>query len=172
MQRGFDFDARSVLHSFVYVAFQELATRISHRNTGRFSDDPVADRIMVRISTDENLHMVFYRDIVAAAIALRPSDTVRAITDEVLSFQMPGIGIPGFRRKAAEMARAGIYDIRAHRDEVLMPLLTYWKVFDLTSLDPAAEAARTALVEQLESLDRSARRDAERRAQARATAKV
>ena len=31
-----------------YVAFQELATRISHRNTGRYSSDPVADRIMAR----------------------------------------------------------------------------------------------------------------------------
>ena len=30
-----------------YAAFQELATRISHRNTGRYSDDPVADKIMV-----------------------------------------------------------------------------------------------------------------------------
>ena len=42
-----------------------------------------------------------------------PSETVCAIVDEVLAFQMPGIGIPGFRRKAAEMAKAGIYDIRA-----------------------------------------------------------
>jgi hypothetical protein len=68
----------------------------------------VADKIMVRISTDENLHMVFYRDIVAAALRLRPSETVMAIADEVLDFQMPGIGIPGFRRKAAAAATSGI----------------------------------------------------------------
>jgi acyl-[acyl-carrier-protein] desaturase len=172
MQRGFEFNGGSVLHSFVYVAFQELATRISHRNTGRYSDDPVADRIMVRISTDENLHMVFYRDMVAAALALEPSDTVRAIADEVIGFQMPGIGIPGFRRKAAEMAKAGIYDLRAHRDEVLLPLLTYWKVFELTNLDAAAEDARIRLSAHLEQLDRSARRSAERRAEERVTARV
>jgi acyl-[acyl-carrier-protein] desaturase len=155
-----------------YVAFQELATRISHRNTGRYSEDPVADRIMIRIATDENLHMVFYRDIVAAAITLRPSETVRAIVDEVLGFQMPGIGIPGFRRKAAQMAKAGIYDIRAHRDEVLMPLINYWKVFELTGLDPAAEEARRRLAEHLEALDRSANRAAERRNEERVAAGV
>lgn len=162
-QRGFDFDGGSVLHSFAYVAFQELATRISHRNTGRYSDDPVADRIMVRISTDENLHMVFYRDAMAAALALRPSEGVRAIADVVLDFTMPGIGIPGFRRKAAEIAKAGIYDIRAHRDDVLLPLLTYWKVFELAGLDPAAEEARRRLAAHLEQLDMAAKRSEERR---------
>jgi acyl-[acyl-carrier-protein] desaturase len=119
---------------------------------------------MVRISTDENLHMVFYRDCVAAALALRPSETVCAIVDEVLAFQMPGIAIPGFRRKAAAIARAGIYDIRAHRDEVLLPLLTYWKVFDLAGLDGAAEEARGRLQTHLESLEFAARRSEERRA--------
>jgi acyl-[acyl-carrier-protein] desaturase len=162
-QQGFDFAGDSVVHSFVYVAFQELATRISHRNTGRYSDDPVADRIMVRISTDENLHMVFYRDMVAAALGLQPSATVRAIADEVLGFKMPGIGIPGFRRKAAEIAKAGIYDVRTHRDEVLLPLLTYWKVFELDGLDAEAETARAKLAEHLESLDVAAKRSEERR---------
>ena len=40
---------------------------------------PVADRIMVRIAADENLHMVFYRDILKAALAIEPSAAVRAI---------------------------------------------------------------------------------------------
>jgi acyl-[acyl-carrier-protein] desaturase len=172
MQHGFEFDGPSVLHSFVYVAFQELATRISHRNTGRYSDDPVADRIMVRISTDENLHMVFYRDIVAAALAIRPNETVRAITDEVLGFKMPGIGIPGFRRKAAEMAKAGIYDIRGHRDEVLIPLLTYWKVFGLEGLDAAAEESRQRLAAHLELLDQTAKRVEQRRSEERVAVRV
>jgi acyl-[acyl-carrier-protein] desaturase len=163
VQHGFDHDGPGVLRGLAYVAFQELATRISHRNTGRYSDDPVADRIMIRIATDENLHMVFYRDIVAAAVALRPSEAVCAIVDEVLDFKMPGIGIPGFRRKAAEIAKAGIYDIRAHRDEVLLPLIGYWKVFDLTGLDAAAEEARRKLAAHLDALDAAAKRSAQSR---------
>ena len=131
LQQGYDHDSPDTLRGLAYVAFQELATRISHRNTGRYSDDPVADRIMVRIAADENLHMVFYRDILAAALKLEPSAAVRAIVDEVLAFEMPGAGIPGFLRKAAQIAKAGIYDLRVHRDEVLMPIIKHWGIFEL-----------------------------------------
>jgi acyl-[acyl-carrier-protein] desaturase len=172
VQLGFEHDGPGVIRGLAYVAFQELATRITHRNTGRYSDDPVADKIMIRIATDENLHMVFYRDIVAAALVLRPSEAVCAIVDEVLEFQMPGAGIPGFRRKATEMAKAGIYDLRAHRDEVLLPLLGYWRIFDLSGLDEAAEEARRKLAAHLEKLDQAAKHFEERLAGSRQPASV
>jgi acyl-[acyl-carrier-protein] desaturase len=162
LQQGYDHDAPDTLHGLAYVAFQELATRIAHRNTGRYSDDPVADRIMIRIAADENLHMVFYRDVLSAALVLEPSATVRAIVDEVLGFQMPGSGIPGFIRKAAQIARAGIYDLRVHRDEVLLPIIRHWRLFELTGLDAAAEEARRRLADHLDSLDRAAGKFEER----------
>ncbi len=158
LQQGYDHDSPDTLRGLAYVAFQELATRIAHRNTGRYSEDPVADKIMVRIAADENLHMVFYRDILAAAIELQPSAAVQAIVAEVLAFEMPGAGIPGFMRKAAAIAKAGIYDIRVHRDEVLMPILRHWRIFELTGLDAAAEAARETLVQHLAALEASAQR--------------
>ena len=164
LQQGYDHDSPDTLRGLAYVAFQELATRIAHRNTGRYSDDPVADRIMIRIAADENLHMVFYRDVIAAALVLEPSAAVRAIVDEVLAFEMPGAGIPGFVRKAAQIAKAGIYDIRVHRDEVLLPILRHWRIFELTNLDAAAEAARTRLADHLAKLDDAARRFEERMA--------
>ncbi len=158
LQQGYEHDAPDTLHGLAYVTFQELATRISHRNTGRYSDDPVADRIMVRIAADENLHMVFYRDILAAAIKLEPSAAVRAIVDEVLAFQMPGAGIPNFVRKAAAIAKAGIYDLRVHRDEVLLPVIKHWGIFELGNLDAAASAARERLARHLDDLDQAARK--------------
>jgi acyl-[acyl-carrier-protein] desaturase len=165
LQQGYDSKAPGLLRGLAYVAFQELATRIAHRNTGRYSDDPVADRIMVRIATDENLHMVFYRDVLSAALKLDPSKAVRAIVDEVLSFQMPGAGIPGFIRKAAQIAKAGIYDLRVHRDEVLLPILRHGKVFELSGLDAAAEDARRRLSEHLARLDEQIARFEERLAE-------
>ena len=82
LQQGYDRDSSDTLHGLAYVTFQELATRIAHRNTGRYSDDPVADKIMVRIATDENLHMVFYRDVLvggaqARSVGGRPGDRRR-----------------------------------------------------------------------------------------------
>jgi acyl-[acyl-carrier-protein] desaturase len=167
LQQGYDHAAPSTLRGLAYVAFQELATRIAHRNTGRYSSDPVADRIMVRIAADENLHMVFYRDILGAALKVQPSAAVRAIVDEVLAFEMPGAGIPGFIRKAAQIAKAGIYDLRVHRDEVLMPIIRHWKIFELSGLDAAAEDARRRLAEYLAKLDQAIARFEDRLAQSK-----
>ncbi len=149
-------DGGNVLRGLAYVAFQELATRISHRNTGRYSADPVADRIMARIAADENLHMVFYRDMLFEAMAIDPSAAVCAIADEIEAFQMPGAGMEGFTRKAAQMARAGIYDLRIHHDEVIWPLLRHWGVFEAGGLSPAAEARREDLRRALAELDAAA----------------
>lgn len=157
-----------VLRGLAYTAFQELATRISHQNTGRYSSDPVADKIMTRVALDENLHMVFYRDSLAAMLEVAPSAVVSAVTAEVLGFQMPGSGINGFVRKAARMADAGIYDLRIHHDDILMPLLRYWKIFERTDLDAQAEHDRERLSHFLSKLDSSARKFEERRAAKRA----
>jgi acyl-[acyl-carrier-protein] desaturase len=164
LQDGYDRETIDPLRGLAYVAFQEVATRIAHRNTGRYSQDPVADRIMLRIASDENLHAVFYRDVLAAALELRPSEAVRAIVDEILAFDMPGTGIPGYLRKAAMLARAGIYDLRLHHDEVVMPMLRHWRIFEREGLDAEAEAARDRLAAYLAELDASASRFVERRA--------
>ena len=156
-------DEGNVLRGLAYVAFQELATRISHRNTGRYSADPVADRIMDRIAADENLHMVFYRDMLSEAIGLDPSAAVHAIVDEIMAFQMPGAGMENFTRKAAQIAKAGIYDLRIHHDEIVWPLLRHWGVFELTNLDASAEARRDELRAFMTELDAQASRFEARR---------
>jgi acyl-[acyl-carrier-protein] desaturase len=170
LEQGYERPTLDPLRGLAYVALQEVATRAAHRNTGRYSDDPVADRIMVRISTDENLHATFYRDILAAAAEAHPSATVEAVVAEILGFEMPGAGIRGFRRKAAEMALAGIYDLRIHRDQVVMPLVNKLRLFELTGLTPSAESARAELGTFLEEMDVSARKLEERRARAQARA--
>jgi acyl-[acyl-carrier-protein] desaturase len=151
-----------------YVSFQELATRVSHRNTGKVTNDPIADRLLARVAKDENLHMVFYRNIVAAALDISPDAGMRAIADEVIGFEMPGATMAGFRRNSMIIAKAGIYDLRLHHDEVIMPVLRHWDVFDRTDLGPAGEQARDELAAFLAGLDAEATRFVERRAENRA----
>ncbi len=65
-------DELGLLHSVAYVTFQELATRVSHRNTGKACKDPIADKMLQRIAADENLHMIFYRNICGAGFDISP----------------------------------------------------------------------------------------------------
>jgi acyl-[acyl-carrier-protein] desaturase len=168
METGFDSGDKPLLHVCAYVSFQELATRISHRNTGRYTEDPIAEQLLARVAMDENLHMIFYRNLVSAALELAPNETMRAITDEVVGFEMPGSIIPGFARKAVQIAKAGIYDLRIHHDEVVMPLVRQWGVLDLEGLDADGERARHELADFLDALDAQATRFVEQREEAAA----
>ena len=92
------------------------------------------------------------------------SRAVRAIADEVAGFTMPGSVVPGFARKAVQIAQAGIYDLRIHHDEVIMPLVRHWRVFEAEGLDAEGEQARQDLATALDALDARAARFVERRA--------
>ncbi|MGZ4509126.1 MAG: acyl-ACP desaturase [Blastococcus sp.] len=173
MTLGYDSGDKTPLEALAYVSFQELATRVSHRNTGRATGDPVADRLLARIATDENLHMVFYRNLMAAAFDIDPDLAMRAVTTEVVGFEMPGATMAGFRKNSMLIAKAGIYDLRLHYDEVVSPVLRAWRVFERTDLGPAGEQAREELSQFLTGLDAAATKfvDSRERARARAAAR-
>ncbi|SDC58578.1 acyl-ACP desaturase [Rhodococcus tukisamuensis] len=158
----------SFLHSVSYVTFQELATRLSHRNTGQACADADAERMLDRIAADENLHMVFYRTLAGAALDLTPDAAMDAITEVVIRFQMPGLSMPDFRRNALLLATHGIYDLRQHLDDVLWPVLRMWKVFDRNDFTAVGERARDRLADHLEELSRKAVRFEETRERLRA----
>ncbi|MER7672259.1 acyl-ACP desaturase [Kitasatospora sp. NPDC096128] len=165
MSEGFESDnSHSMLHSVAYVAFQELATRISHRNTGKYAGDPLADQLLAKIANDENLHMVFYRNLLKAALEIAPDQAMRAIADVVVNFRMPGHGIPGFERAAAQIAIGGVYNLRIHHDDVLQPVLRKLRVMELDGLGPEGLLAQNELGVFLDGLDGQARKFEERQA--------
>src|SRR3712207_5817712 len=168
MTAGYASGDKTALEAVTYVSFQELATRVSHRNTGKATGDPIADKLLARIAKDENLHMVFYRNLVSAAFDIAPDDTMKAVTKEVVGFEMPGATMAGFRRNSVIIAKAGIYDLRLHHDEVIQPVLRAWKVFERTDLGPEGEAAREELAQFLVGLDAQATKFVESRERMRA----
>jgi acyl-[acyl-carrier-protein] desaturase len=169
MTQGFETSYQlDMLHTLAYVSFQELATRISHRNTGKFTEDPFCEQLLARIAVDENLHMVFYRNLLGQALELAPDATVQAVWDVVEGFEMPGSTIEGFTRRSLQIALAGIYDLRIHSDEVLNPVLKYWKLFEIEGLSPEAEQAREKLAAFLAALDTKAGRFEDKREQLKA----
>jgi acyl-[acyl-carrier-protein] desaturase len=132
--------ADALFDSILYVTFQELATRVSHRNTGKACKETVADQLLAKISADENLHMIFYRDVSAAGIDMAPNLAMKALHKILLNFKMPGFLVPEFRRKALMIAVGGVYDIRIHLDEVVMPVLKKWRILERD--DFTGDAAR------------------------------
>jgi acyl-[acyl-carrier-protein] desaturase len=163
MTEGFKAIHPGVVAGLSYVSFQELATRVSHRNTGAATGDPIAEQLFARIALDENLHMLFYRNVIDAAFELQPDQTMTAVLASVRDFAMPGHGIEGFGRKAVEIAVAGIYDLRQHREEVVMPILRKWRVFERSDFGAEGEQAREELAALMSNMDVQANRFEEKR---------
>jgi acyl-[acyl-carrier-protein] desaturase len=93
---------------------------------------------------------------------------MRAVADEVIRFEMPGATMAGFRKNSVLIAKAGIYDLRLHHDEVIQPVLRAWKVFERTNLGPEGERAREELATFLAGLDAQATKFVESRERLRA----
>lgn len=149
---------------FVYLALQELATRIAHRSTGRMMGDPAGYDVMMRVAGDENLHQLFYRDLAAAAIEVDPDGMVVAMEEQVRTFAMPGTGIPGFTEHAKKIAAAGIYDLTVHHEQILAPVVTrHWDVEAIEGLTQPGEEARERLMKRMAKSEKVAKRLAERR---------
>jgi acyl-[acyl-carrier-protein] desaturase len=122
---------------FAYTAMQELATRVSHRNAGKITDDPAAFELMRHIAIDENHHFIFYKGIMQAMLDQAPDLVLGGIHRVFDNFQMPGVAMPNFLRRSIEVAKAGVYNLRIHHDRVVLPLIKDWKIADLSDLKPA-----------------------------------
>ncbi|MDQ2797278.1 MAG: acyl-ACP desaturase, partial [Actinomycetota bacterium] len=61
------------------------------------------------------------------------------------------------------IAKAGIYDLRLHHDEVIAPILRFWKVFSRDDFGPDGEQAREELATFMTALDQQAAKFVEKR---------
>jgi acyl-[acyl-carrier-protein] desaturase len=147
MEAGFDSEYTDPAALFVYTSAQELATRVSHRNAGKLADDETAFEVMKRIAADENHHFLFYRGVAKAMLDQAPEIMLDAIHRVLSTFQMPGTTIPGFVRRAVEIARAGVYNLRIHHDRVLVPVIRDWGVDQLTGLSVKAQELQEKVLE-------------------------
>lgn len=164
VSHGFPHEISGLFEGLAYVTLQELATRISHHNTGKFLDDASGLEVMKRVGNDENLHFLFYRDAATAALQIDPSSMMIAIDHQVREFEMPGTGIIDFATHSRIIADAGIYDFQIHHDQILQPVvIRHWNIEALTGLTDEAERARESCLKHITKVGRVAKRLAERR---------
>lgn len=146
MQAGYQPHFANPAELFAYTSAQELATRVSHRNAGKITEDETAFELMRNIAADENHHFMFYKGVMQSMLEIQPATALEGIYRTMKNFQMPGIGIPGFLRRSIEIAKAGVYNLRVHHDNVLVPLLAQWKIADLSRLDAVASEFQDKLM--------------------------
>ncbi len=157
-------EPQSPQDGIAYVAMQELATRISHHNTGKLIEDPVGYEVLKRVAADENHHYLFYRDLVTAALEVDPSGMVAAIERQVKDFEMPGTGIVDFVAHAKAIAAAGIYDFQIHHDKILQDVVVrHWGLEGIEGLDEVGKVAQTGALRHIERVGIAARRLSRRR---------
>jgi len=148
-----------------YTALQELATRVSHNNTGKAIQAELGDEykgarhlgreMLGIVAADESRHHRFYAGLAAEAMRIDPSTMTIALSRQIVPFEMPGVGIPGFMRHAVRIARSGIYGQREFRQDVLQPTLESIKYDDVRpeKLEPEAQIARMAIDQRVQSID-------------------
>lgn len=156
MESGYHTGYTDPIEVFAYTSAQELATRVSHRNAGRLTDDEVAYELMGRIATDENHHFMFYRGLVSAMLDEAPDVVLPHILSVFENFSMPGVGMPKYLRRAVEMAKAGVYNMRIHHDRVILPLIRDWGIEKLEGLGTRAAEVQEKIMAFPETVLRKA----------------
>jgi acyl-[acyl-carrier-protein] desaturase len=147
MQVGYQPNWKHPAELLAYTSAQELATRVSHRNAGKITEDQVAFELMRQIASDENHHFMFYKGVMAAMLKEAPAMALEGIYKTMVNFQMPGIGIPGFLRRSIDIAKAGVYNLRIHHDRVLVPLIEQWGIASMEGLSAKASELQEKLME-------------------------
>lgn len=144
-----------------YTSFQELATKVAHRNTARElpKDDKVVRKLLGFVAGDEGLHYEFYSNMAAAGLEVDPSTMMIAIAKQLRGFKMPGTGIPGFDEHAKAITAANIYTPAHFLELVVEPVLQKWDIdAHVDGLTAAGEAAHAAIHKNVGQLARAVRR--------------
>jgi acyl-[acyl-carrier-protein] desaturase len=84
-----------------------------------------------------------------------PNMAMKSLHKVLRNFQMPGYQVPEFRRKAVMIAVGGVYDPRIHLEEVVMPVLRKWRIFEREDFTGEAAAMRDDLAVLIKDLEQS-----------------
>jgi acyl-[acyl-carrier-protein] desaturase len=119
----------------VYTSIQELSTRVFY---ARLADavgesDPLLVALLRRVQADESLHLAFYRDAVRLSLEQR-RDLEPVVLDELTRFREPVTVLPDYEQRKAQIWHAGLSSLGAFGEQVVAPLLRYWRIDDIAAL--------------------------------------
>ncbi|KXG24679.1 acyl-[acyl-carrier-protein] desaturase 7, chloroplastic [Sorghum bicolor] len=134
--------ARSPYHGFIYVAFQERATAVSHGNTARLvgkHGDHVLARVCGAIMADEKRHEAAYTRVVGKLFEVDPDAAVRALGYMMrrritmpAALMTDGRDNDLYAHYAAAAQQTGVYTASDYRG-ILEHLIRQWRVEELAA---------------------------------------
>lgn len=160
---------RDPYKNFVYTAFQELATNISHKRVGQLAADKgntLLSKMCKIIAGDEMRHHLAYKEFVKYIFDYDPSEMMLAFADMMKKkIVMPAQMIKQSGEKIADTyvqfsnaaQNLGVYTNMDYVN-ILSRLNKYWDIENITDLNGAAEKARDYLCKLPERLARVAER--------------
>jgi len=147
-------EGRDPYKTFVYTAFQERATKISHTNCGRLAEaagTSALRKICYSIATDEGQHESAYKLFMKKIFELDPAEALLAFRDIMkLKISMPARLMDGegeralFDPYAVTAERIGVYTALDYA-KILEHLVGHWGVADLPGVTGEAAAAQDYL---------------------------
>lgn len=159
---------RDPYKNFVYTAFQELATYVSHKRVGELATakgNRLLGRICKTIAGDEMRHHLAYRSFVQEIFKIDPNQMMTAFAD----MMKKKIVMPAFMLKEGDgetrifdefslaAQRLGVYTSLDYVD-ILKKLVVHWDIEHMSSLSSEAEKARDYLMALPDRLSRIATR--------------
>jgi acyl-[acyl-carrier-protein] desaturase len=140
-----------------YTSLQEKATQFSHANAGRLCApiEPMAQKVLAHLASDESRHYQFYRAVFAAVLAKDPNRALVSLLKVTLNFAMPGHAIAGYDDMSEVVRRAGVFGARQYQ-EIVEELLKFWQIGALDGLSAIGRQAQEKLMKVPARLSRMA----------------
>jgi len=155
IQNGFDPQTGTdPYYGLVYTSFQERATTVAHRNTGRVAlkqGDENLGQICSLVAGDESRHERAYKNFFQKVLELDPEGGVLAFAEMMKrKIIMPAKNMADagekelFIQHIVSAQRLGIYTANDYA-EIIRHLLDFWQIDKLKSLGPEAAEAQEYL---------------------------
>jgi acyl-[acyl-carrier-protein] desaturase len=142
-----------------YTTLQELAGRsIYLRVADQLREDSEGYNIIRKVTSDENRHFIFYRDVCKKGFEKYPSEFIISLASQAIDFQLPanytGSGVLDFDIHSRLMANGGFYNLEIYIEEVIKPMISFWKLDEIKNISAEAEDALAQLMNYIEKSDR------------------
>lgn len=145
---------------FVYTSLQEMATKVSHENTGKIVEhiDPYFNELTKLVAQDEAKHYAFYMKLFKEIILRDPNDALKAAAELMPRIDMPAVAISEFPKYAEVIGRMQIYSFRKYIDIVNKLIISWGIDSDMRGLDDNGKRYQQDILELPGRLSKAADR--------------